>query len=257
MSREAQRAGWEFLTLFGSRSRGGAHAESDYDLAIMAGPGHRQIDGLLAALGPGEVDVVWLEDASWLLYQEVARDGQTLYERRPGSWAEFCSEARLRSWDSDVWRHRTRRFLERSLLEDWNLNRDLVERKTALLAQYLKELQPILAIDQQRFLSDPMVHHAAERILELLVECAGAINNEVCQAAGIPPSDYYSSFFSMVSAQWLDQDTAVALGQCARVRNALVHRYESVGLDQLHKQLGEFVPHWKKYLALVQQALNR
>lgn len=253
----AEQSGWELLTLFGSRARGTERCDSDYDLAILPGLGSHKTESVLSVLGTGEVDVVWLNDASWLLSQEIAKDGQLLYERRPGAWAEFCSEAQLRAWDSEIWRKRTRRFVERSLREDWQLNRDLVERKAALLAQYLRELKPILELDRQRFISDPMVHHAAERLLELLVECAGSINNEASQAlVGIPPSDYYSSFFSMVSTGWLGQETAVALGQCARIRNTLVHRYESVGLDEFHQQLLDSVPFWQQYLRSIVQGLN-
>ena len=60
----------------------------------------------------------------------------------------------------------------------------------------------------------------------------------------------------MVSTGWLDQETAVVLGNCARIRNTLVHRYESVGLDQFHQQMIESVPFWKKYLHSVLQSLK-
>ena len=83
------------------------------------------------------------------------------------------------------------------------------------------------------------------------------LNNEASQAlASIPPSDYSSSFFSMVSTGWLDQQTAVALGKCARIRNTLVHRNESVGLDEFHQQLLESVPFWHAYLRSVLKNLG-
>lgn len=98
-----------------------------------------------------------------------------------------------------------------------------------------------------------MVHHSAERLLELLVECAGAINNEVSQAvAGIPPSDYYSSFFSMVSAGWLSQELALELAEYARIRNTLC---DSISLDEIYKHMQGCLTPWTGYLARVNERL--
>ena len=137
------------------------------------------------------------------------------------------------------------------------MNRDLIERKAGLLAQYINELEPILALPQERFLRDPMVHHAAERLVELLVECSAAINTEVSQAiAGIPPSDYYSSFFSLASAGWIESEAAQSLGQWARIRNTLVHRYETVGLEELYQQLQGCSTMWRSYLTAIRSGLE-
>jgi uncharacterized protein YutE (UPF0331/DUF86 family) len=247
---------WDLLMLFGSRARENHRPDSDYDLGILAGSGTRDLGRLCEALGTQNVDVAWLDEASWLLCQEVARDGVALFERTPEQAEDFRVAARLRSWDADVWRRRNRSFVARSLEGDLALNKDLVERKLALLTQYLGELKPILEISETRFVSDPMVHHAAERLVELLIECAGSINTEISQAVGgIPPSDYYSSFFSLSSTGWIDRDTAEALARWARLRNTLVHRYESVGLDELYRELQAIRAPWLHYVKSIRGRL--
>ena len=256
---EAAREGkCDLLLLFGSQARRTAGPDSDVDVAILATQRIDDLGPLGQALGSHNLDVVWLEEASWLLWQEAFRDGIPLYQRTPNLFLELRLESLLRSWDSDIWRERNRRFVERMLREGLALNRDLVERKLALMAQYVGELKPILELPQSRFVQDPMVHHAAERIVELLVECAASINTEVSQSlAGTPPSDYYSSFFSLASTGWIEPSTARALADWARLRNTLVHRYESVGLDELYMALQKSPESWSKYLNSVRDGLSR
>jgi len=238
---------WELMILFGSQARGTARPDSDTDIAVLRGVGSRN------ARGMESVDLVWLDEASWLLCGEVGRDGRCLWESRPGTFADFQRQSLLRSWDADIWRRRDQEFLQRTIEGELILRRDLVMRKTAQLAQYLNELEPLIALEQQRFLQEAVQHYAAERLVELVVECAGTINTEVSQAiASIPPSDYYSSFFSMVSAGWLTQALAEDLSIWARWRNSLVHRYENVSLAEFHQLLQTFSKPWRAYLVAIQ-----
>jgi predicted nucleotidyltransferase len=96
----ARERGWELLVLFGSRARGTANPSSDTDIGVMCGTGPRESRGLEA------VDLIWRDDASWLLCSEVAREGRCLWERQVGSFAQFQGESLRRSWNVDVWRWR-------------------------------------------------------------------------------------------------------------------------------------------------------
>lgn len=208
---------------------------------------------LAARLRPRDVDLVWLPDASWLLWSEVARDGIVVFERRPGAFGAFRSSACLRMMEAGVWKARDARFVQRSLDRRWQVNTELVGHQLAMLARYVGEMESVLG----RFGDDPLVHHAAERLLELHVECAAAINTEVAQAvARIPPSDYYTSFLSMSAAGWIDRDLAVSLAECARVRNALVHRYEEIELPALFRLVQDSAPLWRQYVRSVQEHLR-
>ena len=83
-----EKEGVEFAYLFGSRAVGREHPDSDYDLAVRWPEPFDAIDGFnvavrmegeLAHLCDGEVDLVFLNMASPLLTFEVIRHGKILY----------------------------------------------------------------------------------------------------------------------------------------------------------------------------------
>ena len=88
--------GLSVLFLFGSRARGDAHAESDWDFAYL-GTAALDVDGLLARLvfatGSDRVDLADLSRASGLLRYRVAKDGCVLVEHEPGAADRFRLEA--------------------------------------------------------------------------------------------------------------------------------------------------------------------
>ncbi|MGH3980564.1 MAG: type VII toxin-antitoxin system MntA family adenylyltransferase antitoxin [Pseudonocardiaceae bacterium] len=92
--------GMRLLVLHGSRARGDAGPQSDWDFGYLAG---EPLDptGLLArltmAVGTDAVDLVDLSGASALLRFRAARDGVVLLERPAGAFAEFQLEA-VRFW---------------------------------------------------------------------------------------------------------------------------------------------------------------
>lgn len=251
------------VILFGSQAQGRAREGSDTDLALMpagTGPGgmdRLRVEGELAAvLGRGDLDLVWLPEASWLLAWEVAQ-GCALFESRPGTFADFKSVARLRRADAWIWIERDRAYLNRSLGGAWQMNVDLVRRKLGSMTRYLRELEPSIAVEVDEFVATPERHYTAERLTQLLVDGAAAINTEVAQVvAGIPPSDYYGSFFCLAQAGWIDSETAGALAPLAQLRNRLVHDYEVVGLPGLQEALRASLSHWRAYLQAVHARLE-
>lgn len=88
------------LLLHGSRARGEAHANSDWDFAYLADPGLDELDlraALAQALKTDAIDVVDLERAGAVLRYGAARDGIPVLESTPGRFQGFCLEA-IRFW---------------------------------------------------------------------------------------------------------------------------------------------------------------
>ena len=84
------------LVLFGSRARGDARADSDWDFAYLAGRGFAPeslLSRLVAAVGTERVDLVDLERAGALLRFRVARDGHVIHEDASGAFARFWLDA--------------------------------------------------------------------------------------------------------------------------------------------------------------------
>lgn len=92
--------GLELLLLFGSRARSDSHRQSDWDLGYRAAA---QMDPValrgrvVDVLGTDAIDLVDLERASGLLRYRAARDGQLVFEARPGLADEFRFEV-VRFW---------------------------------------------------------------------------------------------------------------------------------------------------------------
>ena len=86
--------------LHGSRARGEAGPESDWDVGVLgAEPPDLPalVAGLTTILGTDAVDIVDLRSGSALLRFRAARDGLVLLERPAGAFEEFQLEA-VRFW---------------------------------------------------------------------------------------------------------------------------------------------------------------
>jgi predicted nucleotidyltransferase len=88
--------GLQVLLLFGSRARGDASQQSDWDLGYLARhpmDPDALLGAVVAALGTDRVDLVDLRRGSGLLRYRAARDGQTLFEASAGLADQFRLEA--------------------------------------------------------------------------------------------------------------------------------------------------------------------
>jgi predicted nucleotidyltransferase len=96
----ARQRGLTLLVLFGSRARGDAGANADWDFGFLA---DSSVDpwvitaALAETVGSERLDLVNLERASGLLRYRAARDGVLVYEARPGIFDRFRFEA-ARFW---------------------------------------------------------------------------------------------------------------------------------------------------------------
>jgi len=92
----ARAAGLRLLVLHGSRARGEARADSDWDLAYLADEGF-DADAFLAdlvlALGTDRIDLARLNGASGLFRYRVARDGEVVFEASSGIFDRFWMDA--------------------------------------------------------------------------------------------------------------------------------------------------------------------
>lgn len=88
--------GLRLLVLFGSRARGDAAAEADWDLAYLASPpfdGDQLLADLAGALDADRLDLVDLSRAGGQVRYRAARDGRLLYEAWRGEFDRFWTDA--------------------------------------------------------------------------------------------------------------------------------------------------------------------
>ena len=92
--------GLDALILYGSRARGDATPNSDWDLGYLASGelDTRELHSrIVEVLGDDRVDLVDLARASGQLRYRAAGDGRTIFERTPGSVERF------RLWAITYW----------------------------------------------------------------------------------------------------------------------------------------------------------
>jgi predicted nucleotidyltransferase len=86
----------ELLMLFGSRARGKATENSDWDfgyIATKAFDSEAFFSDLTLAVKSDKVDLANLSKASGLLRFRVAKDGKVVYEKRDGQYEKFWLQA--------------------------------------------------------------------------------------------------------------------------------------------------------------------
>lgn len=248
----------QFVTLFGSSAREGRGRDVDIavlgDFTLNSGPDAVQVwEELSDLLSPSPVDVAVLDFGSWLLNWQVARDGKCLWGH--SAFERFCEAAYWRRTDAGWWRGEEKAYLARFLKREVTVDWELLRRRLAMMSQYLGELEMVLANSEAEFLANPLLLRTAERDTELLVECAAKINTALGQLKGIPPSDYYSSFFAL-APDYLDRELLTELARLARLRNLLVHQYEDVQPFQVYAACRKAAPLWRAYLEGITRRLD-
>ncbi|GAA6620997.1 type VII toxin-antitoxin system MntA family adenylyltransferase antitoxin [Scytonema sp. NUACC26] len=125
----------KMLILFGSRATGKTHGQSDWDFAILYNEEDRKthikdndwgwfevpvIIGKTFGISPEKIDVVELNNSSWLIAHFVARDGILLYEKDPGGYEYFRSTSLRSESEMKKFRQEQRQLIEMAL-KKWGL----------------------------------------------------------------------------------------------------------------------------------------
>ena len=120
-----EKHGVRLAILFGSRAKGEAGPESDWDLAFLIKEGKQKMDrtglatlkkslikDLCNHLKTSQIDLVILNRAAPFLKYQVAQNGRPLYQAKEGEFAAFVSLA-VRSYsDSFIFRDAGKKYLE-------------------------------------------------------------------------------------------------------------------------------------------------
>ncbi len=119
-----RRFGVRFAYLWGSRARGRARPDSDYDFAVDLPVARRGIDRLLdlidalcVELGTEGVDVTLLEDANPEVRFLAQHTGRLLYESDAEARRRFEHHARVVYWDEAIRLRRYDRAMRRRIRE--------------------------------------------------------------------------------------------------------------------------------------------
>lgn len=128
----------------------------------------------------------------------------------------------------------------------------LIRRKLSRLNMYLEKLKPILEHTYDEYLKDPYFKYTAERLIQLIVECASDINNHVVvEKNKRPPEDYTSSFTKAAEVGLISYELANQIKGSAGMRNILVHEYMDIDDEKVYKTLPVAIKDYKEYIKQV------
>lgn len=107
------------------------------------------------------------------------------------------------------------------------LDREIIRRKLAVIAENLNVLKPISGMKKVEYLKDVYKRKATERLLQELIEAAIDINTHIIVQTGhTVPDDYYESFIKAGELRIISTELAEKLAPSAGLRNRLVHEYD-------------------------------
>jgi uncharacterized protein YutE (UPF0331/DUF86 family) len=118
------------------------------------------------------------------------------------------------------------------------LNVELLRSRAADIRQQLAVLRSYGASDTTAFGANPEAVGSARYALVVLVEAAAAICKHICaRRLAASPESYADCFLKLTAAGLLPPDLGPRLAAMARLRNLLVHRYETIDDARFHRYL--------------------
>jgi len=135
---------------------------------------------------------------------------------------------------------------------------DLIRRKLSRLNMYIEELMPISRKGMDEYKKDSYLRFSAERLIQLIVECATDINSHVIVEIGNrPPEDYRSSFINASKTGLISAELSDKLKGSAGMRNILVHDYMEVDDEKVFNVIPTAVKDYKEYIKQVDRFLEK
>ena len=138
-----------------------------------------------------------------------------------------------------------------------SLDRDVVRRKLAHIAETLEALRPLARLTLTEYLGRLYERKAAERLLQVAIEAMVDVSTHLVVGLGRPaPVDAYGSVVALGTAGALEGDLAARLAPATGLRNRLVHEYDGLDDRKVHEALAaalddltEFVVQVERFLA--------
>lgn len=135
---------------------------------------------------------------------------------------------------------------------------DLIRRKLSRLNMYLEKLKPISEKTQEEYKSDFYLKFSAERLIQLIVECATDINNHVVvETKNRPPEDYNVSFIKASEVGLISRELAERLKGSGGMRNILVHAYMEIDDEKVYKAIPLALKDYKEYIREVEAFIEK
>lgn len=257
--------------LFGSQAMDKATPLSDVDVAVyVEGDGGRpaRLDLYLPLLAElrqlvGNVDLVYLNDASPLLGHRVIRDGHLLYVASEAQRIAVETQVLQRYLDHNDFYALRRRYLRKRILNGHigeggadMIDRQVIEDRLDYIQVTLGLLKEDAKLDLATLRADPRRVNSVLYSLQTCLEAITDIANHLVAALNLrKPEDRSELMAILAEAGIIPQDLATSLAQAIGLRNVIVHGYLRFALKLVHRSLREDLGDIEEFCRCIEQYL--
>jgi len=244
---------WAYL--FGSEAQRQTTPLSDVDVAVYLDepdPVKRSryylslLFDLTRAVGNGEVDLVFLNDAPSLFAYQIM-GGQLLYSADEERRVAFETSVLREYFDELAWEHMRHRLLQARIQAGKMgersremINERMINDRLTYIDTVLARLKSRRSLSLEEFRTDEDQRDATLYQLQTCIEAMTDIANHLVAALGLrKPRDRGDLFLILSEENILDEALARRLAAAVGLRNVLVHGYLELVLDIVYQTIQE------------------
>lgn len=126
------------------------------------------------------------------------------------------------------------------------------------LKEYLSKLKELQKYSEKDFLTNWQIEWNIGRGLQLSMECAIDLGQEIITGKNLrKPSSYREVFIILEKAKIISSEISQKMQYLARFRNKLVHDYLFLDPKETYKTFQEYLPYLEKFLREVENYLKK
>jgi len=137
------------------------------------------------------------------------------------------------------------------------LNKELVQRKINNIENYIKEIEPLLALEAEEIVRDVLKLRTIERNFQLIVDTMLDINTHIISAENLKaPETLQETFLILGEGGVLPLEFVKKIAPVVGLRNIVVHEYEKVDNEKMMRdvkngasQFGEYIVHIDSFIS--------
>ncbi len=128
------------------------------------------------------------------------------------------------------------------------VDRDLLRRKLAELAEYVTQVSEYRDLTVERFRADWKTQRIVERTLQMAIETCLDVGSHVLADRGLrAPSTYAETFEILVQAGLMSPDLGRVMGEMTGFRNVIVHEYARIDAEVVIRILREHLEDFRRF----------
>jgi uncharacterized protein YutE (UPF0331/DUF86 family) len=141
---------------------------------------------------------------------------------------------------------------------DPSVEKTLITTKLSKLGQYERFLKELQASTIEDFTSNFKINGAAERYLQVAIECIVDIGNEIISSLQLKrPERYRDIPYILAESKIIPKNFAETIASMIGFRNLLVHDYASINLNLVYEFLQTKLPDFENFTKYIAKWLEK